>query len=286
MQKVKKVPVMIIALSLFTVIGLIIVSFSTADRSLLFQRVEQIQTADNRIRTYRVIDRSQSEVPSRLVIGFHGFGGNGLRFGYYSALHNSLPNTIIVYPDAVKSKQTGVSHGWNAGFCCGSGWVDQVDDVGFVSQLITELQAKYDINQVGVVGMSNGAMFAHRLAAELPDRLSAVVSVAGSVGANGTVISPTKPLPALLIHGKLDTIVPYGGGAGSSDSEFYWRSFQESEQVWREINQCELRDGCEVPTETVVYPETGHAWPGWRIWQLWRRQTSASDHIAQFLNSL
>ena len=68
----------------------------------------------------------------------------------------------------------------------------------------------FDRNRVSVVGLSNGAGFATRMACKLPTQFAAVVAVAGGYRA-------LDPCPAgtqgsfLAIHGTADTIVPFNG---------------------------------------------------------------------------
>ena len=63
---------------------------------------------------------------------------------------------------------------------------------------------------MSVVGLSNGAGFATRMACKLPTQFAAVVSVAGGYRA----LDPCPPATQasfLAIHGTADTIVPFNG---------------------------------------------------------------------------
>jgi polyhydroxybutyrate depolymerase len=68
----------------------------------------------------------------------------------------------------------------------------------------------FDPVRVSVVGLSNGAGFAARMACKLPGRFAAVVAVSGGFRA----LDPCPPAARasfLAIHGSADTIVPFNG---------------------------------------------------------------------------
>ena len=70
---------------------------------------------------------------------------------------------------------------WNADNCCGYAHRQNVDDVGFISALIEELVADYQVDpsRVSVTGFSNGAMMTFRLACELSGKIAAAAPYAG-----------------------------------------------------------------------------------------------------------
>lgn len=290
---------LIIGLGVVVAVVLLVylVMLTSADRSVLFAPTTTFEH-DGMERGY-LVHEPRGE-PQGIVVGFHELGGSGRRFAYYSALHNVLDDYIVIYPDAVRATRPGVSPGWNAGFCCGSGWVGAVDDVGLVLPLISEVRTNLGVGAlpVHVVGMSNGGMFAHRLAASSPGHFSSVSVVAGSLGTTESAHSPTQPVPLLLIHGRHDTTVPFVGGAGGTDPDFKWLSFAETRDRWVGVNApagdlvrtksagrvTETFSG-RAPLEAVVFDEAGHLWPGARIWQLWRQTPLASRLVAEFIRS-
>ena len=90
-----------------------------------------------------------------------------------------------------------------------------VDDVRFLRLMIeaTAVRTGADPARVGVVGFSNGAIMAGRVACELADTVAAVVLVAGS-GWQGFEQScrPSRPVAMMAVAGSADPIVPYAGG--------------------------------------------------------------------------
>lgn len=89
------------------------------------------------------------------------------------------------------------------------------DDVGYLTAVIDDATARLPIDprRIYVVGMSNGATMAGRLACQLTDRIAAVAQVAGTAAAGvAATCRPGCPVPILNIHGSADDYAPYEGG--------------------------------------------------------------------------
>lgn len=284
------------------VLGIVFVAFTGRDRSVLFGRTESV-TVDGVKRSFLV--SHGGEQPRNLVLGLHGYGGDARQFAYYTALHNAFDSeTMVVYPNASNPK-AGQKTGWNASFCCGSGWKNQVDDVGFLEALISELRKKHGIaaDRVFLVGFSNGAFMAQRFASERPGLVRAVVSGAGTIGTSGTngrELGPTSPVPMLLTHGAKDERVMYKGGTSPGDPEFDWLSFTVTAETWRKANLCDgepqvietpnqrttTYENCAAPLTTVEYLNDAHVWHGARLLNVWTRRPKASREAAAFFASV
>ena len=219
---------------------------------------------------------------TRLIFGLHGFSDNARRFGYYTGLHNVAKDWIVVYPEATKPQSGDVKTGWNSGFCCGSGWVDKVDDVGFIKQLADEIISEYGLeeNKFYVTGFSNGAFMSLALATQAPESVKAVAVSSGVMGTADNQLSPSQSVPVLLMHGQKDKTVPYIGGPNEADPEFDWLSFDESKSLWERANEN------QAPTETIVYENDGHQWHDWRIFKFWHKTPQASVEVINFFESL
>jgi polyhydroxybutyrate depolymerase len=85
-------------------------------------------------------------------------------------------------------------------------------DVQTVTALLQRALATgcFDPSRVSIVGLSNGAGFATRMACKLPGQFAAVVSVAGGYRALDPC-PPQERASFLAIHGSADQIVPYNG---------------------------------------------------------------------------
>ena len=92
---------------------------------------------------------------------------------------------------------------------------DGSDDVGYLVALIEDSCARLliDVRRIYVVGMSNGATMAARLACEQAGRIAAFAQVGGTVAVGVTAHSrPACPVPILQVHGTGDDSAPYEGG--------------------------------------------------------------------------
>jgi polyhydroxybutyrate depolymerase len=296
----------LIAFALLSVLLAVLVfgAFTGRDRSVLLGRSASIDV-DGVKRTYRVVGNGGgSSKKKRLVIALHGYTGSGRQFAYYSALHNAFDaDTVVAYPDSTRTTAKGDKPGWNADFCCGSGWKSGVNDVEFLRRLIGELSAKYNIDQdrVFLVGFSNGAFMTQRFAVEHPELVAGVAVISGTIGTKAKSLQPTAPVPMLLTHGAKDTRVAYNGGESPGDPEFDWLSFATTTEAWKQANGCNDEEAevvttqqrktttyrnCVAPFTTVEYLENGHVWDGWRLGNVWNKRPRASQEIARFFDSL
>ncbi len=130
--------------------------------------------------------------------------------------------------------------------------------------------------------MSNGAMMAYRLAAELSDRIAAVAPVAGTIAIDES--KPKRAVPVLHIHGSKDAIVPFEMSKGKQPPFMKLKGVEESVQTWVKLNGCDekpktetiSRDGDEMKVTRTTYGNGkdgsevvlvvidggGHTWPG------------------------
>lgn len=148
--------------------------------------------------------------PHPLVVALHGRLGTGaqqLQLSAFTALAQQ-EGFLVVYPD-------GIGRSWADGRNTSPASKEGVDDVGFLTALIDEFVAHHqaDPKRVFVVGMSNGGFMALTLACKAADKLAAVGSVTGLMGAElAKTCAPSRPLPVAIIAGDTDPIVAFEGG--------------------------------------------------------------------------
>lgn len=220
-----------------------------------------------------------------VVLAFHGGQTHPefmRRFCGLDALA-AAGRAIVVYPAGTGSREDILT--WNGGNCCGQAMIDGADDVGFIGALLDALAARLPIDgrRIHATGMSNGAMMAYRLAAEMADRIASIAPVAGPMAL--ATIAPARPVPVLHFHGTLDQFTPLEGGVGRrSVTRVSHRPVVEGLLDWVHANGCppEPRrdpipcsdEGITVErftwgpgrdgTEVVFYrlDGGGHTWPG------------------------
>src|ERR1700722_11882219 len=148
------------------------------------------------------------KTPMPVVLALHGATMNGPMMAWFCGLNRKADDEgfIAVYPNGTG---THSSFFWNGGNCCGSAMKNKVEDVAFINALLDDLRRIYPVDpqRIYATGMSNGAIMAYRLAAELSDRLAAIAPVSGSVGTE--VSRPKRPVSVLHFHGTLDEYVPF-----------------------------------------------------------------------------
>lgn len=254
---------------------------SSRDRAVIFSREKTFKFA-GLDRKYLIYKPKQITQSSRIIVGLHAFSDSPKRFAYYTGLHNEVnSNDVVIYPKSVEPKESEKS-GWNAGFCCGSGWKNKADDVGYIVSLINYVKSELGLSNAStyLVGFSNGSFMAERVASEHPGMVDGIVVASGTIGTTNIKLIPKSAVPVLLMHGKKDQTVLFEGGAAAHEPDFNWLPFSETISVWQSVN------GAETPTKSIVYPEDGHKWHDWRILNIRNHAPQATKEAVKFINSL
>ena len=218
-----------------------------------------------------------------LLVALHGGTGWGTQFEENSGFDGlaEANGFVVVYPDGTP---IGIGEGrvWNGGACCGQARQDRddVDDVGFISALITTLEQRFaiDPSRVYATGHSNGAIMSYRLACELSDTVVAVGFQAGSLEIPRC--APDRPVSVFHLHGLADTNLPIDGGFGEGISNTDFTSPRESVALLAGLNGCpdpvdstdpdnpdvsyRVWEPCDEGTsvEFVTVAGANHAWMG------------------------
>lgn len=148
--------------------------------------------------------RSGERVPAILLLhGWNTTPSQVLAAGAWS-------DAVVRHRIVVAAPQ-GIFSGWNAGGCCGLTQSAQIDDVGFLEQVVAQLKERPDVDpsRVYAVGESNGGMMVYRLLCTAAGELAGAASVEGTPVAG---CEPERPIPLLHVHGTADAAVPFGGG--------------------------------------------------------------------------
>jgi len=123
-------------------------------------------------------------------------------------------------------------------------------DVLYLRNLVAAvaLEVPVDPQHIAVLGHSNGAALAYRLACEADDLFRAVVAISGSPPPDESAVGcrPARPTRILHVHGTDDSVVLYGGRKGAYDGAV------ASVERFLAYNNCSTR---QLPT--------GASLPGW-----------------------
>ena len=240
-----------------------------------------------RIYRVHVPAKYQAASPAPLVLAFHGGGGDmnyQARDESYGLISKSeAEGFVVVFPNGYSKLKSGKFATWNAGACCAAARDQNVDDVGFVREIISNTtgQLSIDRNRIYATGMSNGGMMAYRLACEMSDIFKAIAAVAGTD--NTTNCTPRVPIAILHIHASNDERVLYNGGAGSKFRDLSrvadFKSVPATLAKWVGLNgcnsnpqrvlatpgaYCDSYSQCQgnVEVQLCVTETGGHSWPG------------------------
>ena len=267
---------------------------------------------DGIMREYLVhVPRSYRGAPTPMLVALHG-GGGSADFQADDSRYKLISKAeaagfIAVFPNGYSRFPGGILATWNAGACCGAAQKNDVDDVGFLREVIrrVERQARIDPRRVFMTGMSNGALMSWRMACEASDLVRGIAPVEGTD--NTAHCAPSRPVAVIEFHALDDDHVPLNGGKGVSaltDTDF--DSVPATQSKWIGLNRadpaakrvltvsgahCDLHPAKPggAPVELCLTDRGGHSWPGGGTQQGRKAPSmaiSANDLMWSFFSSL
>ncbi|MEM6581861.1 MAG: alpha/beta hydrolase-fold protein [Pseudomonadota bacterium] len=152
-----------------------------------------------------------------LIIVLHGRGATGpIQALYFDLLDRvDAQQFVLIAPDGTLDIEDRRS--WNAtpACCAFTPETQAVDDVAYIRGLIEKAAATYSIDpaRIGLIGHSNGGFLSLRMACEVSELVTSVVSLAGSTFEDASSCAPaTNPVNVLTLHGTQDDTIAYEGG--------------------------------------------------------------------------
>ncbi len=224
-------------------------------------------------RPYDLQQPTSATTPLPLVILAHGYSADG-----------ALQDLVFPFSKQVEAKQFlyALPNGtldregkrfWNAtDFCCNFENLP-VDDVAFFRALIADVKAQHAVSKVFVVGHSNGAFMALRLACEASDVIDGIAAVSGATWDDFSRCPDGRKIPMLLVHGTADETIRYDGVEGKypsahvtgqrfatrSGCEPTWRDLGRADFVGDETQETHQEDiSCEPAIELWSVEGSGH----------------------------
>lgn len=161
---------------------------------------------------------------------------------------------IIIYPAGLDC--------WNVGGTVLPGCSAADDDVGFLNNVIAEVESQscIDTERVYVTGISNGSMMAQYMGCHFTDTFAAAGGVAAAGGC-----TPSRPLPFFYVLGTADDIVGWDNGANALN----WAKRNNCNTTTpvtvydQDTNTCIVYQDCDAGVEVEFCTVTGmpHCWP-------------------------
>jgi polyhydroxybutyrate depolymerase len=220
-------------------------------------------------RGYRLYIPDGVASPAPLVVMLHGGLGSGQQaersYGWDEMADGA--KFVVAYPD-------GFGRAWNVNGCCGRPARQNIDDVGFISDVVRDVSANVSIDpgRVYATGISNGGMMAYTLACDT-DLFAAIGPDAA------TQLDPCaspRPTSVVHVHGTGDRMIRYDGEPGAGVALIDGPPVPDVNAFWRNVDRCatpvvttdgpvstssaECVDGRGVTLITV--DGAGHQWPG------------------------
>jgi polyhydroxybutyrate depolymerase len=251
--------------------------------------------------------------PAPLVFFLHGGGGSMKQAKSYNLQDKAEEaGFVLVLPNGTGAlRDDGILATWNAGECCGGARDRDIDDVGYIREIVKSVEdtLSIDSNRIYATGMSNGGMMSYRLACDAADVFAAIAPVAGTD--NTVTCSPSEPISVLHIHALDDTHVLYNGGAGEDafrdDTKVTdFTSVNDTINRWLTYNKlpsepkrtltvagayCDSYEGTsDTEVRLCVTESGGHSWPGSTVGQILRdkqpsQAINANDVIWDFFST-
>jgi polyhydroxybutyrate depolymerase len=250
-----------------------------------------------------------------LVLAIHGYTGTAEALERRDASfsrHADEHGYAVVYPQATGFEVAGTMiTSWNDLACnaspgpegstctgdaddyptppeCGDprecDWCSCHDDIGFITAMLDEIESTVcvDLDRVFATGMSNGAMFTHRLGCDLSDRFAAIAPVGGTLARGfNCAPGPSPKISMINFYGTRDTVVRFDGTP--SEDGFLYTPTSQVMAAWAgpESQRCSAADspyptskdgmqgfrcvqraGCATGAEVVDCAwDGGHDWP-------------------------
>ncbi len=161
-------------------------------------------------RSYYIATPSEafhSQKSYKLLLAFHGSGQSAMSMQSQSELESASKNYIVVYPQSKVEE-------WNEGCDCNKPHRLNIDDLGFVEDVVADVKRKYNIieNELYAVGFSQGGLFTQNLMCNSKLRFNGIASVAAPMSVflaqQCTIEHNTN---YLMVHGTSDKVLPFYG---------------------------------------------------------------------------
>lgn len=191
-----------------------------------------------------------SKIP--MVIMLHAGNSNAqeLQSGKTMDMLADFYKFIVLYPNGTIEEEGTNKRTWNAGACCGVASSTNVDDMTFLSQLITKMKSDYNIdsNKVFMLGVSNGAMLGYKFICEKPGVIKSFVVVAGAFLSTSCASNPT--FSVLAVHGENDDVLSPNGSTSTTGLQY--NSIQQTGAILTNAG---------VSFRSIILKNTGHSVP-------------------------
>jgi len=164
-----------------------------------------------------------------MVLLLHGYTANSLWIENYLGVGARVDQYgyVAVVPNGTADQQG--AQFWNASSACCDFYGSNVDDVGYLRNLIEDAVVRFGVDpeRVYILGHSNGGFMAYRMACDASDVVAGIVSISGLTQNSPARCTAGEPVNVLHVHGTADTTIPFAGNAttpGAIETTRRWRA--------------------------------------------------------------
>jgi polyhydroxybutyrate depolymerase len=180
-----------------------------------------------------IVYRPANQLNDGVAIFLHGSPGTANKvMNIFAAKHLAEQyNLISIAPEGTTSVW-----GWESVNAAGS----DTKDVDYITELITKVRGDYNVSsdKLYIFGYSAGGFMAYKLACNMPEQITAIVSLAGQYRGDFSACDTATPVNVHHFHSKSDQEVPYLG-----------RPFGEIKAVSTTIGHWVNKNGCDVDAQ-------------------------------------
>lgn len=118
-------------------------------------------------------------------------------------------------------------------------------DIEYIEELLIKIRGDYNVtsNKLYIFGYSAGGFMAYKLACNMPEQITAIISLAGQYRGDLDACTNSTPVNLHHFHSKTDKEVPFRG-----------RSFSSILSVEETIAHWQQKNGCDVDFDTIEHP--------------------------------
>ena len=212
-----------------------------------------------------------------LVVALHGFSTYPLYvYDYFQGI-NSVDDNRHLLLTVFGTENPDGYYFWNGTPACCDFYNQNIDDVSYISSLISTAISNHgaDQNRVMFLGHSNGGFMSHRMACDAGSMLHTIVNFAGATYGDFTQCSLTGYPNIVNVHGTNDSVINYNGGeiggesyASSPDGALDWANRSGCDGTATEMGTMDLVDGDgynETTQLQYLNCEQGNRVTHWRL---------------------
>jgi polyhydroxybutyrate depolymerase len=190
--------------------------------------------------TVRVPASYDASRPAPLLILLHGYTGSGDQIDADFGLAEAAQQHGFVYAAPDGTIDNDGNRFWNATDACCNFDRSSVDDVAYLSSVISDIQGELAIDpkRIAVVGHSNGGFMSYRMACERSELVAAIVSLAGATFADPADCKPREPVSVAQVHGTVDEVIHFNGGVPLTDGTGPYPGAETTAATWANYDGC------------------------------------------------